>query len=105
MGYSRDGGRDLLIVETGNPLNEIAVQVKRRSDPDHTELVSEVREFIGAVAGEQKKAIYVTTARKFSGASVAFATKKTQIGVLNYFELVDAAGILHWIEARRERPA
>jgi len=64
LGYTHDGGIDLILLESDSP---IAVQVKRREHPSHTEGVSGIREFLGAsLIREFKDLIYVTTAHKFS---------------------------------------
>lgn len=87
VGRSYDGGVDLIVVDSNNPL---LVQVKRRSAPRHTEAASVVREFIGAMhlRGATRGAI-VSTARAFSQLARRHAATITRTRRFEYFELVD----------------
>lgn len=87
VGKTGDGGIDLIVVQSDDP---ILVQVKRRENPQHIELVKSIREFVGAMYIENaKKGIFLSTAKDFSRGS-----KETAMSLLNnrkfeYFELVD----------------
>ncbi len=49
-------GKDLIVLESDSP---ILVQVKRRKNPDHVELIKGVREFVGTLYIEnERKGIY-----------------------------------------------
>ncbi len=70
-GKSGDGGIDLLIVESEEP---ILVQVKNRENVNSTEGVSTVRDFLGAMfINNARKGIIVSTAKKFSGNSLSLS--------------------------------
>lgn len=87
VGKTGDGGTDLIILESDDP---ILVQVKRRENPEHVELVKGVREFVGTLYIEGKrKGIYISTAKKFSKASKEVAEKLLYNRKLDYFELID----------------
>ena len=87
VGKTGDGGIDLIVLESDDP---ILVQVKRRENPNHVELVKGVREFVGTLFIENKrKGIYISTAKKFSKGSVEVAEKLIENRQLDYFELVD----------------
>lgn len=64
VGKTGDGGKDLIIVQSDDP---ILVQVKRRENPEHIELVKGIREFVGTMYIENaNKGIYLSTAKEFS---------------------------------------
>lgn len=87
VGKTGDGGTDLIVLESDEP---ILVQVKRRENPNHVELVKGVREFVGTLFIEdKKKGIYITTAKSFSKGSKDIAKKLLETRKLDYFELVD----------------
>jgi len=67
VGKTGDGGIDLIVIDSESP---ILVQVKRRADPERTELVKEIREFVGTLFIEDKRrGIFLSTARNFSKGS------------------------------------
>lgn len=87
VGKTGDGGVDLLILEADEP---ILVQVKRRKNPNHVELVKGVREFVGTLFIEgQRKGIYISTAKRYSKGSKETAEKLIRNRKLDYFELID----------------
>ena len=64
VGKTGDGGKDLIIVQSDDP---ILVQVKRRTNSEHIELVKGIREFVGTMYIEgANKGIYLSTAKEFS---------------------------------------
>jgi restriction system protein len=84
VGQTGDGGIDLIIVLADEP---ILVQVKRRTSENHIELVSGIREFVGAMyLKDSRKGIYLSTAKDFSKGA-----KKTANSVLDNrkFELFE----------------
>jgi len=100
VGKTGDGGTDLIILESDDP---ILVQVKRRQDPDHVELVKGVREFVGTLFIEDKrKGIYVSTAKRFSKASREVAEKLISRRKLDYFELVNYDKLCSLIKNTKE---
>lgn len=87
VGKTGDGGTDLVVLESDEP---ILVQVKRRENPNHVELVKGVREFVGTLFIENKrKGIYISTAKAFSKGAKEVAEKLLDNRQLDYFELVD----------------
>ncbi len=87
VGKKGDGGIDLLVLESDDP---ILVQVKRRENPEHVELVKGVREFVGTLFIENKrKGIYISTAKEFSRGSREVANRLLSNRQLDYFELID----------------
>lgn len=87
VGKTGDGGTDLVVLESDEP---ILVQVKRRENPNHVELVKGVREFVGTLFIENKrKGIYISTAKSFSKGAKEVAEKLLDNRQLDYFELVD----------------
>lgn len=87
VGQTGDGGIDLIILDSDTP---ILVQVKQRQNPEHTELVKGVREFVGTLFIEdQRKGIYLSTAKKFSKGSTDVAKRMIDSRKLDYFELID----------------
>lgn len=87
VGKTGDGGTDLIILDSDNP---ILVQIKRRQDPNHVELVKGVREFVGTLFIEDKrKGIYISTAKRFSKGSKEVTEKLIGNRKLDYFELID----------------
>jgi len=87
VGQTGDGGIDLIVINSDEP---IMVQVKRRENPNHIELVNYIREFVGALyIKDSKKGIYVTTAKEFSKASKNVSNILLNSRKLDYFELVN----------------
>lgn len=87
VGRTGDGGTDLIVLDSDNP---ILVQVKRRENPKHVELVKGIREFVGTLFIEGKeKGIYVSTAERFSKGSTDVANNLIQSRKLSYFEFVN----------------
>jgi len=97
VGYTRDGGTDLLILDGETP---IAVQVKRRASPQKPELVNGIREFLGAaLLSGNRRLMYVTTAEKFSKGAVGAATDSQNQGLVESFELVSMNEIRRFLPA------
>ncbi len=87
VGKSGDGGKDIIILESDNP---ILVQVKRRENPEHIELIKGVREFVGTMYLEGvRKGIYISTAKRFSRDSEKTRSKIINNRLFDYFEYVD----------------
>lgn len=87
VGKTGDGGIDLIVLDGDDP---ILVQIKRRQNPNHVELVKNVREFVGTLFIEGKRrGIYISTADKFSKGSKETADKLLRQRKLDYFELID----------------
>lgn len=87
IGKSNDGGIDLLLVQSDNP---IVVQVKRRQSLPYVESVSGIRELLGAtLLNGSKQCIYVSTCSKFSEPSKNAAALAVDLGVVESFELYD----------------
>lgn len=87
VGKTGDGGIDLIVLEGNEP---ILVQIKRRQNPNHIELVKGVREFVGTLFIEdRRKGIYISTANRFSKGSIDTADKLLKQRKLDYFELID----------------
>ena len=87
VGQTGDGGKDLIVVQSEHP---ILVQVKRRENPNHVELIKGIREFVGTLFIEgSKKGIYVSTAKKFSKGSIEVANELVNNRKLEYFNLID----------------
>ena len=87
VGKTGDGGIDLIVLDGDEP---ILVQIKRRQNPNHVELVKNVREFVGTLFIEGKRrGIYISTADKFSKGSKETADKLLRQRKLDYFELID----------------
>jgi restriction endonuclease Mrr len=87
VGRSNDGGIDLVVVDSDNPL---LVQVKRRKHESHVEGPDLVREFIGAVymKGADRGAI-VSTARRFSPSAQENARRVTTHRNFKQFDLIN----------------
>jgi len=86
-GKSHDGGIDLMIVDSDNP---ILVQVKRRENPNIVEPVNLIRELLGAMyIKSSKRGIFVSTAKKFSIESKKIRNELLETKKLDYFELID----------------
>lgn len=101
VGKTGDGGIDLIVLESDEP---ILVQVKRRENPHHVELVKGVREFVGTLFIEDKrKGIYISTAKSFSKGSKKIAKKLLDDRKLDYFELVDYSKLCYLIGNIEER--
>ncbi len=87
VGKSHDGGIDLLIINSDSP---ILVQVKRRRNPNQTEPVETIRDFIGAMyLQDAKKGIVLSTARKFSGIACDNSKKMLDDKKFEYFDLIN----------------
>lgn len=86
LGYSRDGGIDLLILDSDTP---VAVQIKRRSNLQSAESVAPIREFLGAtlLAGH-RRLLFVSTARKYSADAANAAQKAIKRGLVDSFRLM-----------------
>ena len=93
VGRSHDGGVDLIVVESDDP---ILVQVKRRASPSAAESVSTVREFVGAMyLQDARKGVVLSTARKFSReARMAGARALTN----RKFDILDLVDFDHFCE-------
>lgn len=90
VGKTGDGGIDLLIIDSDDP---ILVQVKRRERSNRVELVSTVRDFLGAMFIENsQRGIILSTAKRFSKGSVDVQQNLLNEKRLDYFELVDFEG-------------
>lgn len=86
-GKSHDGGIDLLILESDNP---ILVQIKRRENANTVEPINLIRELLGAMfINSSKKGIFVTTANKFSKTAEKIRDELLAKKKLDYFELID----------------
>src|SRR5206468_10414353 len=73
LGYTRDGGIDLILLHCDQP---VAVQVKRREDQSRTEGVRGIREFLGAaLLGDFRHLIYATNVERFSPDATEAAKK------------------------------
>jgi restriction system protein len=97
MGYSKDGGTDLIILDGDQP---VAVQIKRRESPKHRELVSCIREFLGAALLEDhRRLMYVTTAEGFTRGAVEAARRSEEKKLVEAFELVSMDGIRSFLPA------
>lgn len=105
VGRSGDGGIDLHIVESDEP---ILVQVKRRSSPRHAESVSVIRDFIGAmVLRDARKGIVVSTAKQYSSQAAEAAEHMLQHKKFDRFELIAFdrfCEMLNVAQAKAERP-
>jgi len=86
LGYSRDGGVDLLLLKGERP---IAVQVKRRASPRHNEGVEVIREFLGAaLLGDHRDLMFVTTGNGYSSGAKRAAAVARKLGLVESFELL-----------------
>lgn len=87
VGKSGDGGKDIIILDSDDP---ILVQVKRRENPNHTELIKCVREFVGTMYIEGvRKGIYISTAKSFSRACQETQSKLLNERKFEHFEYID----------------
>jgi hypothetical protein len=103
LGYTRDGGIDLVLLHSDTP---VAVQVKRRRAEEAVEGVSGVRELLGAsLLSGYHKALFVTTAARFSRDAISAADRAKAIGLLHSFELVDYEKLAHYLCEAPTRPA
>ncbi|MBQ3545099.1 MAG: restriction endonuclease [Lachnospiraceae bacterium] len=101
VGKTGDGGKDLIVLESDEP---ILVQVKRRENPNHVELIKGVREFVGTLFIEDKrKGIYISTAKRYSKASKEVAAELIKNRKLDYFKLVDYDKLCSLIGDIKER--
>jgi len=92
VGRTGDGGIDLIVVDSDSPL---AVQIKRRRDPEATEKVKTIREFLGAALLEGfKRAAIVTTARSFTKGARAAAQSAVTHSIVDQFDLFDFSGFI-----------
>ena len=91
VGGSHDGGIDAIILD-----GEIKtlVQIKRRSSSKAVEGVSVIRDFLGAMVGESKYGMFITTADHFSRYAIEKSQKAVNSGVINKLELVDSSNLL-----------
>jgi len=87
VGQSHDGGVDLIIVLSDNP---ILVQVKRRESASSVESISTVRDFLGAMfIKESAQGIILSTADHFSRTSKKTVDDLLARKKLDSFELID----------------
>lgn len=87
VGKTGDGGIDLLVINSEEP---ILVQVKRREDPNYIELVSPIREFVGAMFLQNaKKGIFLSTAKDFSKGSKKIKETIITERKFEFFELIN----------------
>lgn len=99
VGKSHDGGIDLIMVESNNP---IIIQVKRRKSPKRTESVKEIRDLLGAtLLSESKKCIFVTTADHFSPDAVNSRNEAINKNIVESFELYDYRSFLDMLMLHR----
>jgi hypothetical protein len=86
-GKSHDGGVDLIIIQTDDP---ILVQVKRRENPNTVESVSLIRDLLGAMfIKNSKKAMFVSTADRYSKDAHKVREELLMKNRLDYFELIN----------------
>lgn len=100
VGSSHDGGIDVIIFGGGK---KTVVQIKRRSSSKAVEGVSVIRDFLGAMVGESKYGMFITTADHFSRYAIEKSQKAVNSGVINKLELVDSSKLLEllrlvWVE-------
>ncbi len=101
IGRSHDGGIDLVMVQSDTP---VAIQVRRRESPAHTEPVSAVREFLGAVLLSGSDAgIYVTTADHFSRPAIDAVGTALAKKLVRRFELCDKDSFVSMIQTTAGR--
>ena len=87
VGKSHDGGVDLILVNSDNP---ILVQVKRRGAPNSVESVSTVRDFLGAMfIKNNQRGIILSTAKSFSKDSGKVIDNIMNENRLAHFELIN----------------
>ncbi|MDU1115317.1 MAG: restriction endonuclease [Clostridium butyricum] len=87
VGKTGDGGKDLIIVQSDDP---ILVQIKRRTNREHVELVKGIREFVGTMYIEgANKGVYLSTAKKFSKGSQETAEQLVNNRKFDSFELIN----------------
>ncbi|SEV83083.1 restriction endonuclease [[Clostridium] fimetarium] len=99
VGKTGDGGVDLLLVKSDEP---ILVQVKRRQSPEHVELVSPIREFVGAMyLKNAKKGIFLSTAKSFSRGAKEIRKQVITERKFNYFELVNFEEFISMIDVTK----
>lgn len=99
-GRSHDGGIDLVLVQSANP---IAVQVKTRRTPNKGESVAAVRDFLGAmIIREFTSGVFVTTANRFSAESRNAARSVLSKKQVVMFELVDRNRFLDMLRETSE---
>ncbi|WP_432405709.1 restriction endonuclease [Wukongibacter sp. M2B1] len=97
VGKTGDGGIDLLIIQSDDP---ILVQVKRRANPEHVELVAPVREFVGAMfLKDSNKGIYLSTASRFSKGAEDIKNNVLDNRKFEYFELINFNSFLSMSDA------
>lgn len=100
VGKTGDGGKDLIVLESDSP---ILVQVKRRQNPDHVELIKGVREFVGTLYIEnERKGIYITTAKRFSRGCEGVKKVLLDNRKLDYFEFVNYDKLCYWLGEKEE---
>lgn len=100
VGRSGDGGKDLIVLESDAP---ILVQVKRRQNPNHVELIQGVRELVGTLYIEnERKGLYVTTAKQFSRGSQKLRKQILDNRQLDYFEYINYDKLCYWLKEKNE---
>jgi len=86
-GKSHDGGVDLVLINSEKPT---LIQVKRRMNPESTESVSTIRDFLGAIMlNKVQNGIIVSTADHYSYESVKVSEKVIKENILSKFELIN----------------
>jgi hypothetical protein len=91
LGGPGDNGVDVLMITAEKAY---AIQVKRRADPQKTEPVSSIREFLGAMILEgHRNGIFVSTAAQFSRAAELAAKRAPLTGTVDFLELKNARDI------------
>lgn len=97
MGYTKDGGTDLLILNGEQP---VAVQVKRRASRTHREGVNFIHQFLGAAQlKDHRRLMYVTTAERFTKGAVEAAELSQEKNLVEAFDLVSMREIRAFLPA------
>lgn len=87
VGKTGDGGKDLLVLNSDSP---IVVQVKRRTNPNHIEIIDKVRELVGTLYIEDyRKGLFISTAKDFSKGSKKLANDLLSSRKVDYFEYIN----------------
>jgi hypothetical protein len=97
LGYTRDGGIDLVLLISDTP---VAVQIKRRQRKGATEGVHGVREFLGAgVLEGYTRLLYVSTASQFSREAQELARRAVEKELVVAYQLFDVSVLRTLLEA------
>lgn len=87
MGYSHDGGIDLILLRSESP---VAVQIKRRVHSSKAESVEGIRAFLGAaLLSGIRDLLFVTTAERYSRSAEQAASSAVRAGIVRSFNLID----------------